>query len=191
MMHGARRSAWSRVVGALTLALAPALTLGACGGGGPGDRREPTMGEAVAYDLMRAWELADTATLVALFRPDAVYDDFPDQTQYQGVEEIVGYLSQVHAWGVGVRVDVGNVRGSGDFAVAEWLVSAFQDGPVSPRLDADGGAEVLMNGVTVIELEGGRIVRAADYFDRTALYLQLGGRVEMPDGSIIELGDVP
>ena len=44
-----------------------------------------------------------------------------------------------------------------------------------------------MNGVTIIEMEGGRIIRAADYVDTLPMMLQLGGRVEMPGGGVIEL----
>ena len=49
------------------------------------------------------------------------------------------------------------------------------------------GREVVLNGVTVLEVEGGRIERAADYTDSGALLLQLGATVEMPDGTTVQL----
>ena len=74
-------------------------------------------------------------------------------------------------------------------AVAEWILSAVQAGPIPGQVTVGTGAEVVTNGVTVIELEGGRIRRAADYMDTAPMLLQLGARVELPGGSILELGD--
>jgi hypothetical protein len=50
------------------------------------------------------------------------------------------------------------------------------------------GLEVVTNGVTIVEIDGGRIRRAADYMDTTPVLLQLGGRVELPGGGTIEPG---
>jgi ketosteroid isomerase-like protein len=49
------------------------------------------------------------------------------------------------------------------------------------------GREIVLNGVTVIEIRDGRIIRAADYTDAGALMLQLGGRIELPGGGVVEL----
>jgi hypothetical protein len=47
----------------------------------------------VIRTLMAAWESADTAVIQNLFWPQATYDDFPNQATYQGLEEIVGYVT--------------------------------------------------------------------------------------------------
>ena len=52
------------------------------------------------------------------------------------------------------------------------------------------GREVVLNGVTIIEVEGGLIGRAADYIDGVPMILQLGGRIEYPGGAVRELEDV-
>jgi hypothetical protein len=38
-------------------------------------------------------------------------------------------------------------------------------------------------------MEGDRIIRAADYTDTALLLLQLGSRIELPGGQIIEIDD--
>jgi hypothetical protein len=53
------------------------------------------------------------------------------------------------------------------------------------------GAEVVTNGVTVIELQGDRIIRAADYADTAPMMLQVGGRIELPGGEVLELESAP
>lgn len=46
-------------------------------------------------------------------------------------------------------------------------------------------SEVVLSGVTIIEMEGGRIMRAADYTDTQPLLLQLGARIELPGGGLL------
>ena len=38
-------------------------------------------------------------------------------------------------------------------------------------------------------MEGGRIMRAADYVDGVPLILQLGGSIELPGGGVWQQGD--
>ena len=49
--------------------------------------------------LATAVESADTALIADLFWPEATYDDFANQLTYQGIPEIVGYLTNAHEWG--------------------------------------------------------------------------------------------
>jgi hypothetical protein len=144
----------------------------------------------VIRTLMAAWESADTAVIQNLFWPQATYDDFPNQATYQGLEEIVGYVTSPHAWGDDVFMSVGQVHASETGAVAEWVFSAVQNRPMSEFVPTGTGREVVLNGVTIIELDGGRILRAADYADATPMWLQLGGRIELPGGGVVELGDL-
>ncbi len=146
--------------------------------------------EIVARTLMSAWESGDVNVLTDLFYPDAVYDDFPNQMQYQGIREIVGYVQQVQGWAGGLNIDVSAVHPSETGATVEWIFSATQDHPIGDRVPVATGREVVLNGVTILEIDHGRIRRAADYMDALALVLQLGGEVRMPGGSVIRLDDV-
>lgn len=157
--------------------------------GETGDDERARVAEVTVRSLMAAFETADSALVRDLFWPQATYDDFPDQHTYRGVEEIVGYVTGVHEWADDVLFNVGAVHVTAGGAVAEWLFSAVQARPMS-GLSVGTGNEVVLNGVTVIELDGERIIRAADYTDAGAMWLQLGGTVELPDGTRLELGDV-
>jgi len=118
---------------------------------------------------------------------DAVYDDYANQLQYRGIQEIVGYVTSVHAWADDVYLNAGAVHASAGGAVTEWLFAGVQARPLASYAPVATGREVVLNGVTIIEVDGGRIRRAADYADSGALALQLGGRIELPGGSVIEL----
>lgn len=193
---GARRGAEvSRRIRRPPLRLAAvglACALAGAGCAGPGAESAPEMleSEAMARSLMEAWEAGDTETVVDLFRPDAVYDDFANQVQYRGVDEIVGYVSHAHSWATALSVDVTAVHASEDGAVVEWLFSAVQDGPMGQLVPEATGREIVLNGVTVIEVEGGAITRAADYIDTTPLILQVGGRIELPGGVVWTLDGI-
>ena len=164
-----------------------ALTLTACVPIGPDDTAAGREAELTVRSLMAAWESADRALLEDLFWPQATYDDFPNQHTYQGIEEIIGYVDAMHAWADGVYMNVGRVHVTSTGAVAEWVFSAIQARPMGQQVTVATGLDVVTNGVTIIEIENGRIIRAADYADTAPMLLQLGGRIELPGGSVLEM----
>lgn len=174
---------------ALLLAMTVLTSATGCARTDAGSDEAARQAEITVRYLMAALETADTAMIEDLFWPQATYDDFPNQHTYQGVGEIVGYLTGVHRWADDVSFNVGRVHVTENGAVAEWLFSGVQSRPMG-QLSIGTGREVVLNGVTVIEMDGDRIIRAADYTDSAALMLQLGGTIELPDGSTIELGDI-
>ena len=140
--------------------------------------------------LATAVESADTALILDLFWPEATYDDFADQHTYEGMQEIVGYLTSPHLWRDDIYMNMGRIHVGPGTAVGEWIFSAVQSRPMGDQVPVATGREVVLNGVTIIELEDGRIIRAADYTDTTPLMLQLGGRIELPGGVVIEQEDI-
>ena len=145
--------------------------------------------ELTARSLMAAWESGDRALIEDLFWPEATYDDFPNQHTYQGIQEIVAYVDAMHAWADDVYMNVGNVHVTSSGAVIEWVFSAIQARPMG-AVSIGTGAEVVTNGVTVIEFQGDRIIRAADYADTAPMMLQIGGRIELPGGAVLEMEGV-
>lgn len=145
--------------------------------------------EITMRSLMAAWENGDRALIEDLFWPEATYDDFPNQHTYQGTAEIVGYMLAVHDWADDVYWNVGQIHIADGWAVAEWVFSGVQARPIGSDVPLASGAEVLTNGVTIIQMEGDRIIRAADYMDTAPMMLQMGGRLEMPGGSSIAGSD--
>jgi hypothetical protein len=146
-------------------------------------------GELAVRSLAAAFEAADTTLILDLFWPQATYDDFADQHTYQGIDEIVGYVTGVHSWGDDVYRNVGRVHATDRGAVAEWVFSAVQARPLGELAPTATGREVVLNGVTIVELDGDRIIRAADYVDTQPLLLQLGARIELPGGRVLQLAD--
>jgi steroid delta-isomerase-like uncharacterized protein len=153
----------------------------------PTEEQAITQNELIVRTLIDAVQMADTATIVELFWPEAVYDDYASQLQHRGVEEILGYLTSVHDWADDVYMNVGQVHVGTTGAVAEWIFAGVQARPMGELVPIATGLEVTTNGITIVEIDGGRIRRAADYMDTTPMLLQLGGRVELPGNSVMEL----
>ena len=147
--------------------------------------------ELLVRSLVDAVQSADTALIIDLFRPDASYDDFANQVTYEGLQEIVGYLTSVHSWGDDVYMNIGRVQAGPSGATAEWVFSAVQARPMGDLAPEATGREVVLSGATVIEIDGDRIVRAADYMDTTPMLLQLGARIELPGGRVLTQEDSP
>jgi hypothetical protein len=166
-------------------ALCSASLLGACTTGGAD--AASARNELLVLSLLSAQQAADTTAIADLFWPDAIYDDYANQLEYRGIEEIVGYVTSVHTWADDVYLNAGAVHSSPTGAVAEWLFAGVQARPMDGYVPTVTGREVVLNGVTIIEVDGGRIRRAADYMDTAPLTLQLGGRIELPGGQVIEL----
>ena len=169
------------------LILLVAAYTGACA---PTEDQALSRNELLIRSLVDAQQAADTAAIYELFWPEAVYDDYASQLQYRGIEEIVGYVTSVHSWADDVYLNVGEVHASASGAVAEWLFAAVQARPMGELVPVATNREVVVNGVTIIEVDGGRIRRAADYTDTTPLLLQLGGRMTLPGGGVMELDEL-
>jgi ketosteroid isomerase-like protein len=170
---------------ATALSLSLAVVLCSCSTGA----RQPSQAEAeneiAVRTLLSMIGSGDVSDVAGLFHPDAVYDDYANQRQYRGLEEIAGYLAGGTRWATAVSMDVLSVHVSDSLAVAEWVFTGIQDRPIRSFVPVVTGREVVLNGVTILEIEEGRIRRAADYTDALALALQLGGEVRMPGGVVL------
>lgn len=143
--------------------------------------------ERAMRTLLRSWETGDTGGFPELFTEDAIYDDMPNARRLTGLEEITGYVAGVHSWADSVTMEIGNVRAAEDFAFAEWVFRAVQTGPMGSMVRAVTCRRVEIPGITVITMRDGRIARAVDYIQVLPLILQVGGRVEIPGGTVLEL----
>ena len=169
----------------LAATLALTLLTAACSPGARGPSQAAAENEIAIRSLMSMVGAGNADDVAGLFYPDAVYDDYANQQQYRGLEEIAGYIAGGTRWATGVSVDVMAVHLTETGAVAEWVFTGIQDQPIGSFLPVVTGREVVLNGITLIEMDGGRIRRAADYVDALQLVLQLGGEVHMPGGGVL------
>jgi len=134
--------------------------------------------EEIVHALFAAWSQHDLARIEALFTADGIYEDVPPQRTYRGAEEIQGFLTAIWAWAPDIEFNVTAVAVAGDRAVAEWVMTGTQTGPIG-AISASGN-EFSVRGASVLEIEDGKITRNSDYYDLSSLLVQFGVRYAAP-----------
>jgi ketosteroid isomerase-like protein len=124
---------------------------------------------SIVREFEQAFNRQDVAALVACFTPGATYTDtfFGPHT---GTAALTGMFERMfqegrnYAWTMDVIVD------GRDTAAAEWSFGYVVTGAI-PR---SAGRKVRFRGMSLFELEGGRIARYREYFNEGVALLQLG-----------------
>jgi len=137
---------------------------------------------------MEMWETGNTAALGEITTEDVVYDEMPNGQRFEGRDGVRQYIGHVHAWASDVEIKATSLRGDANVAVAEWAMRGIQDRPIPGRVPIATRRSFRLNGATLVELQEGRIARAADYLDVLGSVVQLGARVELPGGMVIQSG---
>lgn len=121
-----------------------------------------------------AWNRGDGERLGRLFRADGQYLAVPTGRLFRGPGGAAEYLGHMFSGAPDSRLEeVRRVR-QGDLVAVEWVWRGTHTGDW-PGLPATG-REFSVRGVTVLELEGELVRRAADYWNRATLLEQLGPR---------------
>jgi len=123
----------------------------------------------IVKDFEAAFNRQDVDALVALFTPTGTYRDnfFGD---HAGTAALSGMFVRMfhegrdYVWTMDVIVE------TPERAAAEWTFSYV----VSPAIPRSAGRKIRFRGMSVFELEGGRIAAYREYFDLGAALLQLG-----------------
>ncbi|HSG46490.1 MAG TPA: nuclear transport factor 2 family protein [Longimicrobiales bacterium] len=175
--------------GAGRAAVVVALVAGSAAGCARGEMPEPSLAEVRLMEVMAMRHSGDVTGAEDIFHPAAVYDDYPNQLQHRGLPEIADFIQGLHRWASGVFLDVVRVHAAGDRAVAEWVLDGVQSAPYPGVADSATFRRFRLEGVTVVEVERGLVVRVADYADMVPLILELGGSVTLPSGEVVVLPD--
>jgi steroid delta-isomerase-like uncharacterized protein len=117
-----------------------------------------------------AWSSGDPEQVVALYAPDAVYEEVPTNSDLQGHDEIRTFVEDTHATTSDIQVTPR--RG---FQAEDWAVL---EGDFTGR-SAEGVA-FSVPFIVVMELDGDLIRRSADYFDVNSILTQIGAGTGTP-----------
>jgi steroid delta-isomerase-like uncharacterized protein len=124
----------------------------------------------VNQQWLAAYGAHDAAAMAALYTPDAIYEDVPNQFMAKG-PEIAKFLATAEQGFADVRLDVRHGFGTDAGAFVEYDYHATNNGMIpGPSV----GTSFVSRAVTVFELDGGKIRRSADYYDLVAIMTQLG-----------------
>jgi len=128
---------------------------------------------SIVREFEKAFNRQDVGALVACFTPGATYTDtfFGAHTGTAALRAMFERMfreGRDYAWVMDVVVE------GRDTAAAEWTF----DYVVSDAIPRSAGRRVRFPGMSLFELEGGRIARYREYFDEGRALLQLGFKPE-------------
>ena len=123
---------------------------------------------SIVREFERAFNRQDVEALLACFTPGATYTDmfFGPHTgpALRGMFERMFHEGKDYAWKMDTVVE------SGSTAAAEWTFGYV----VTDAIPRSAGRRVGFRGMSVFELEGGKIARYREYFNEGVPLLQLG-----------------
>jgi steroid delta-isomerase-like uncharacterized protein len=136
--------------------------------------------------LTKFWDSGDLEMIDELFVDECVYEDVPDQTSYQGKDEVKGFLGELFEWSSDLKISYTNKYYGDDWAIVEWIWSGTQTGDIRGLIKSTG-KEYSIRGTTIIELKRGKIKRLSDYYNSGRFLYQLGVKFVFPSGEILEM----
>lgn len=124
---------------------------------------------SIVHDFERAFNRQDVEAILACFTEDATYTDtfYGPHTGRAALREMFARMfreGRDYAWKMDVVVDGPAV------CAAEWTFGYV----VTDAVPRSAGRKIHFRGMSVFELEGGRIARYREYFDTGVALLQLG-----------------
>jgi steroid delta-isomerase-like uncharacterized protein len=128
---------------------------------------------SIVREFEKAFNSQDVAGLVACFTPGGTYADtfFGTHTGSAGLRAMFERMfreGRNYSWTMDVVVE------GREAAAAEWTFQYV----VSDAVPRSAGRPVRFRGMSIFELEGGRIARYREYFDEGLALLQLGFKPE-------------
>lgn len=165
----------------ILLAVAFLLSFNACTSPRPEQPEDTTRRMLNAW--VEAWNARDMQRVDELLADDCVYHDVPTRI-YRGRAEVKDYLDDVFAWTPDIRVNSVSSFVAGDRAAIEWVWSGTVNGPLIdtvPELKPFEGKAFSFHGVSIIEVEEGRIKRIAEYYDTATFLYQLDLMFQVPE----------
>jgi steroid delta-isomerase-like uncharacterized protein len=124
---------------------------------------------SIVREFEQAFNRQDVPALVACFTPGATYTDtfFGAHT---GAPALGAMFERMFREGRDYRWTMNVVVEQGDRAAAEWTFAYV----VTEAIPRSAGRRVGFRGMSLFELEAGRIARYREYFDEGLALLQLG-----------------
>ena len=124
---------------------------------------------SIVHDFTAAFNRADVDALVRCFTPDASYtDNF--YGEHRGADVLRGMFARMFREGRDYVWTLDQVVESASRAATEWTFSYV----VTDAIPRSAGRRIEFHGMSMFELDGGRIRAYREYWDTGRACLQLG-----------------
>ena len=129
--------------------------------------------EKMLRDWVDAENSQDVDKFASFYADDCVWEDVALGLVNRGKKEVKAYFKTMFVAIPDLRFEVQSVFVEGDWGVCEWLMTGTQAGDF-PGLPSAVGKSFSVRGVSVIQLQNGKISRNSDYWNLATLLQQVG-----------------
>ncbi len=123
-------------------------------------------------EYVEAWNGRRADRVLAFFADDCVYENLARGATYRGKAELRAWVEGTFAAIPDTTLELSSLFASGRWVGCEWVMNGTHTGDL-PGIPATG-KRFSVRGATVAEVTGGKIARAADYWDLATFLRQLG-----------------
>lgn len=127
--------------------------------------------EEFAKNLWAAWNSHDWEKASPFYADNCVMEDLPSRICH-GKRELEAYYGYLVKGYPDLTFEVKRCFGSGNQIATEWVMTGTHTSDTS-RFKATG-KRFSVPGVSILEIQGGKITRETDYWDMCSLLQQLG-----------------
>ena len=143
--------------------------------------------ESLGRELISIWQNGNIEDLGAIVSENAEYEAAQQNYTYKGLEKFKSYVGHASKFAKDLELKITSINSTQSTAAIEWIMTGIQDRPIPGRITIATNKEFTVKGVTLIKVEDGLITKATDYLDVLGFVLQLGARVELPGGVVLEM----
>lgn len=142
--------------------------------------------ESLGRELIDIWQNGNIEDLGAIVSENAIYEAAQQNHAYKGLEQFGSYVGHLSKFSKDLKIDVISTTSSKTTATIEWVMTGIQAQPIPGSIEIATNKEFKVKGVTLIEVKDGLITKATDYMDVLGFVIQLGARIELPGGVVLE-----
>lgn len=124
-------------------------------------------------DLLTAWNRHDGTQMAALIHEDGIYEDVAISRTFDR-HSLPGLVAETEALSSDYKMAwISTIQEGGRYAI-EWEMSGTNDGPILALNAPATGRAWRVRGASLGLIDGGKIKRHSDYWNRSTLLQQLG-----------------
>jgi steroid delta-isomerase-like uncharacterized protein len=125
--------------------------------------------KAVAMAYVKAWNQHDSVAIDTLLTRDGVHEDVAQNFRGKGSAAVVQFMHGLRASQPDFKWTVTNTLEDGQTVVLEWTWTGTYTGR-DPTGKQVSGRRVSGKGVSIAELDNGKIKRFTDYYDDASFF---------------------
>jgi steroid delta-isomerase-like uncharacterized protein len=133
-------------------------------------KKQPVEGDkAIVNAYIRAWNQRDTIALDTLLAADAIHEDVAGNFRGKGPKAVITYMRGIATTEPDYKWTVTNALEDGKLVAVEWNWTGTYSG-LDPNGKRVTNKRVSGRGVSIAEVDDGKIKRFTDYYDLASYF---------------------